>query len=70
MKQVTVHIPDKNYPFFLELVKRLGFVKKVEENEPSNEDVLSDIREAVDEVKLIKAGKREGISARELLNEL
>ena len=70
MKQVTVHIPDKNYPFFLELVKRLGFVKKVVENEPSREEVMSNLREAVDELKLIKAGKREGISARELLNEL
>ena len=70
MKQVTVHIPDKNYPFFLELVKRLGFVKKIEENEPSTEEVMSNLREAADELKLIKAGKREGISARELLNEL
>ncbi|MEJ7829113.1 MAG: hypothetical protein WKF91_12970 [Segetibacter sp.] len=70
MKQVTVHIPDKNYPFFLELVKRLGFVKKVEEDEPTKEEVLSGLREAVDEVKLIKAGKREGVSARDLLSEL
>lgn len=70
MKQVTVHVPDKNYPFFLELVKRLGFVKKVEEEEPTKDDVMSGIRAAVDEVKLIKAGKREGISARDLLSEL
>ena len=70
MKQVTLHIPDKNYPFFLELVKRLDFVKKVEENDPSNEEIMSNLREAVDELKQIKAGKREGISARELLKEL
>lgn len=70
MKQVTLHIPDKNYPFFLELVKRLDFVEKIEENEPSKKEVLSNLREAVEELKLIKAGKREGISARELLNEL
>ena len=70
MKQVTLHIPDKNYPFFLELVKRLDFVKKVEENEPSKEEIMSNLREAVDELKLIKAGKQEGISARELLNDL
>ncbi len=48
----------------MELVKRLGFVKKVEEKEPTKDDVMSGIREAVDEVKLIKAGKRDGISAR------
>jgi hypothetical protein len=27
MKQVTLIIPDNKYPFFMELVKSLGFVK-------------------------------------------
>lgn len=31
MKQVVLQIPDNKYPFFLELVKNLPFVKKVEE---------------------------------------
>ena len=29
MKQVTLHITDKKYPLFMELVKSLDFVKKV-----------------------------------------
>jgi len=70
MKQVTVHIPEKNYPFFIELVKNLGFVKKIEEDEPDKEEILTGIRQAVEEVKLIKAGKLKGIPAKDLLNEL
>lgn len=27
MKQVTLNIPDHKYPFFMELVNSLGFVK-------------------------------------------
>lgn len=73
MKQVTLHIPEKKFSFFMELVKSLGFVKKVEteyEPEPTKEQILRDIREAVEEVNLVKAGKLKGIPAKELLNEL
>jgi hypothetical protein len=31
MKQVVLNIPDKNYPFFMELVKSLDFVVVPEE---------------------------------------
>jgi len=31
MKQVILNIPDNKYPFFMELVKSLGFVKVPEE---------------------------------------
>ncbi|HUW06453.1 MAG TPA: hypothetical protein VMW01_09330 [Williamwhitmania sp.] len=27
MKQVVLNVPDNKYPFFMELVKSLGFVK-------------------------------------------
>jgi len=72
MRQVTLHISDKKYPLFIELVKSLDFVKKIEEedSEPSKEHILQDIRQAVKEVNLIKAGKLKARDARELLNEL
>lgn len=31
MKEITLKIPEKNFPFFMELVKKLGFVK-IEDN--------------------------------------
>ena len=72
MRQVTLHIPDKKYPLFIELAKSLDFVKKIEEEdiEPSKEQILQDIKHAVKEMNLIKAGKLKARDARDLINEL
>ena len=70
MKQITLNIPDKKYSFFMELVKNLDFIKKVKDDEPTKEEILEGIRQAVKEVNLIKAGKLKAISAKDLLREL
>ena len=71
MKQITLQIPDKKYSFFMELIKNLDFVKKIEEDhEPSKEEILDGLREAVKELNLIKAGKKKARNAEEFLNEL
>jgi hypothetical protein len=71
MKQVTLKIPEKKYPFFLELIKNLGFVKEIETSvDLSKEEILKDLKESVHEVNLIKKGKLKGIPAKDLLNEL
>ncbi len=72
MRQVTLHIPDKKYPLFIELAKSLDFVKKIEEKdvEPTKEQVLQGIKQAVKEMNLIKAGKLKARDARELIDEL
>lgn len=71
MKEITVQVPEKNYSFFIELVKRLGFVKlKKADDEPTKEQILQDIEESVEQVKQIKAGKLKGIRAKDLLKEL
>jgi hypothetical protein len=41
-----------------------------EEPEQTEEEILNNIRQAVEEMKLIKAGKLKGRPARELLDEL
>jgi hypothetical protein len=69
--KVTVDIKDNKALFFLELVKNLSFVKKVETEEtPSKKEILKGIREAVKEVNLIKAGKMKGKPIQQLLDEL
>jgi hypothetical protein len=72
MRQVTLHIPDKKYPLFIELAKSLNFVKKIEEEdtEPNKEQILQGIKQAVKEMNLIKAGKLKARDARELIDEL
>ena len=71
MKQVTLHIPDKKYPFFIELIKSLSFIKKIEEKPVSEKDkALQNLREAVHEMNRIKAGKIKARPLQELLDEL
>lgn len=72
MRQVTLHIPDKKYPLFIELAKSLDFVKKIEEEdkESSKEQILQGIKQAVKEINLVKAGKLKARDARELISEL
>ncbi|CAN5385375.1 hypothetical protein BH10BAC3_BH10BAC3_32610 [soil metagenome] len=70
MKQVTLNIPDKKYPFFMELVKSLDFVEKIDDSEERKDRVLSSIRQAVKEINSVKKGKLKARDARELINEI
>jgi hypothetical protein len=72
MKEITVQVSDKKYGMFLELMKSLSFVKKVKtvDNEPTKEEILDGIRQAVKEVNLIKQGKLKPTSLKEFLDEL
>jgi len=70
MKQVTIQVPDKKYPFFIELVNSLSFTEKKENDTDEKEQILSGIREAVTEVKQIKAGKKKVVLLKDFLNEL
>jgi len=71
MKQIVLHIPDKKYPFFMELIKSLDFIKKVEsDKDSSKEEILQGIKQAVKELNLIKAGKLKAKPIKNLLDEL
>lgn len=77
MKQLTVQIPDAKYHFFMELIRSLNFVATVEDQTNTDEQevmtkhqILEDFKGALQEVKLIKAGKKKAISLEDLINEL
>lgn len=72
MKHVTLHITDKKFPLFMEFVKSLDFVKKVEteNDEPTKGQILLGITDALKEVNLIKAGKIKAVQLNDFLNEL
>ncbi|SHN35472.1 hypothetical protein [Mucilaginibacter sp. OK098] len=67
--KIILEIKDEKAPFILEVLRNF---KDVKATPLSNykADVLEGIKEAVEEVNLIKQGKLKGIPARELLNEL
>jgi len=70
MRHATVYTTDSEYSHFVELVKNLYYVKKVETDEVSKENVLDNIKEGLKEVHLFKEGKLETTPAKDFLNEL
>ena len=70
--KVILDIEDSKVGFIMELLKNFKFVKAkpLTPYSPYKEEVFNNIREAVEEMKLIKAGKLKGIPAKDLLNEL
>ncbi|MDX9750616.1 MAG: hypothetical protein RBT71_06010 [Flavobacteriales bacterium] len=69
MKQVTLHIKEGRFRFFMELIKSLDFVTVVETGD-SKEEVRANVRKGLNEVELIEAGKLKGRPAQRLLDEL
>ena len=67
--KVLLDIKDDKAEIFLDMLKGLKFVKSTRLTEP-NARFLADLTEAVEEMKLIKSGKKRGRPAKELLNEL
>ena len=67
--KVLLEIKDEKGPFMMELLANFKDVK-VKQLTGYNAEVLEGIKEAVEQVKLIKEGKLQGIPARDLLNEL
>ena len=63
------NIKDSKAPFIMELLHSFSFVK-AKPLTPYKSDILESIKEAVEEMTLIKAGKLKGRPAEELFNEL
>lgn len=67
--KVLLDIKDDKALHLLEVLKSLPYVKtKQLTNEKAQ--LMSDIREAVEEIKLIRQGKLKGIPAKDLIDEL
>ena len=73
MKEITIAVPDDKYELAVSLVKNLKFVKRVKGSKSTSGrklKFLKELSESIEEMKLIEAGKKKGISMEELLNEL
>ena len=67
--KLLVEVKNEKAPFVLEVLKNFKFVK-TKELTPYKAAVLEGIKEAVEEMKLIKAGKLQSRPVEELINEL
>ena len=67
--RVILDIQDNKALYLMEILKSLPFVKtKTISNEKAL--LIEEMKDAVDELNLIKKGKLKGISAKQLLDEL
>ncbi len=67
--KVLLDIKDSKVSFVMELLNSLNFVK-VKPLSDEKVELMSNIKEAVEELNLIKQGKLKGIPAKDLLDEL
>lgn len=66
-KATGVYIPIREWK---ELKKQYKDLEALEYEEPTKEQILQEIKEAVNELKLIEQGKLKARPAKELLDEL
>lgn len=66
--KVLLDIKDDKVPFVMEVLKNFKFVKAEPLSE--KEEIIEDIKQAVLNLKLVRAGKLKARPAKELLNEL
>jgi hypothetical protein len=67
--KVLLDIKDEKAIYLLEVLKGLSYVKAKQLTD-TKAQLLGEIREAVQEMKLIKAGKKQGRDAEDFLNGL
>jgi len=72
MKQVVLNVPDNKYPFFMELLKSLGFVSITEEPKLGKEqkEFVEGTKNSLDQVEQHLKGKIKLKTADQLFNEL
>jgi len=71
MRHVTIYTTDKEYSHFVQLAKNLHYVKRIEtDEEPSKEEIISNLKRGFKEMQLIKKGKLKTTSIEDFLNEL
>jgi cell fate (sporulation/competence/biofilm development) regulator YmcA (YheA/YmcA/DUF963 family) len=67
--KVLLDIPDNKAASLLDVLKSISYVKTKRLTE-AKALLMEEIKEAVEEIKLIKAGKKKARNAEDFLNEL
>jgi hypothetical protein len=67
--QVLLNIPDVKAPFLMDVLQHISYVK-VKPLTDERALLLTETREAVEEMKQIKSGKKQARDMEDFLNEL
>ena len=68
--KLLLEIQDNKASFFLEVLRNFSFVKKATQISNAKADLIEDIKDAVEELKLVREGRLEARNAEDLINEL
>ncbi len=67
--KVLLDIPDNKASSLMEVLKSISYVKAKQITD-TKAQLMGEIREAVEEIKLIRAGKKKARNAEDFLNDL
>lgn len=68
--KILLEISDKRASFFMEVLKKFSFVRKATPISDVKAGLLQDVKESIDEYKLVREGKLESRDAEDLIDEL
>ena len=71
-KRVVLTVAPRKYAFLVELLQNFDFVQVDQEsyNDDSRNYIIDNLKQAANDIKLIREGQLEGRPVEELLNEL
>jgi len=67
--KILLDLPDSKVFSFMEILKNISYIK-IKPITDAKANLMEEIREAVEEMKLIRAGKKKARNAEDFLNEL
>jgi len=70
MKELLIKVPNETVPSLEQFIEKIGGSIEEIKHTPGKEIFLSEIKEAVEEMKLIKSGKKQARNAESFLNGL
>ncbi len=68
--KLILDIPDSKAKLMLDILKSLRFVKKAETLSSAKAQRIDEIKEAVRELRLVKAGKKKPVLLKDVLDEV
>ena len=68
--KILLDIKDSKVSFFMEVLKNFSFVNNATAISTTKANLMQDIKESIEELRLAKEGKIEVRNAEDLINEL
>jgi hypothetical protein len=69
-QQVVLNVAPRKYAFLMELLGNFNFVEVEKNDSDLREEIITNLKGAAEDLKLLKAGKLETRPLKDFLNEL